>query len=453
MEIHLLDMGTTKYGDCILIKNSKKTILIDGGHPGDSSRIGSQLKKLLRHSPPFKPDLLIVTHCHSDHIGCLPALVASGDLQPKMALLADPALGFAESDAGGNSDAQKSINVALQEEDHSDLPDDELEEFLFDAARLQDKYADMIKTLKGSIGDSVYLYTGMSDENLKAIEKEFKELGLKILGPTEDHLKLCTDLLSKSKASDLIDNFADITDEVEPSSLADIYRTLTRKIAQDAIGEQDRPGPGAAKNDQSIIVSVSSDGWTALLTGDMQFAKAEVPGLNGEMKKLLKKINDAGPYDFIKLSHHSSYNGLDDKLLDVWSASTQLFAHSGGANDTTHPDTGVLEILKSKKGALNYARTDRNGLITVIKDGDELQMQISKGRVNDFTPNVKKDEPITEKTPSISKSKTHTEKPAVEVVQQQPVDSGTVEVLTKMPHESTKVTITIEIDTQKKSLV
>ncbi|HEY9044631.1 MAG TPA: MBL fold metallo-hydrolase [Ohtaekwangia sp.] len=448
MEIHLLDMGTTKYGDCILITNNKKSILIDGGHPGDDSRIASQLKKLLKQNPPFKPDLLIVTHCHSDHIGCLPALVAAGDLQPKMALLADPKIGFAENGTAGASDAQKTINVALQEEDHSDLPDDELEQFLFDAARLQDKYADMIKTLKKSLKGSLFFYTGVDDPNVKKVENNFKELGLKILGPTKGHLKLCADLLKKSKASDLIDNFSDITDDVEPSSLGEIYRTLTRKIAQDAIGEQDRPGPGAAKNDQSIVVSVSSDGWSALLTADMQFAKAEVPGLSEEMKSLLKKVNDQGPYDFIKLSHHSSYNGLDDKLLGLWSESTQLFAHSGGTNDTTHPDPGVLDILKAKKGSLNYARTDRNGLISVIKKSGELQMAISKGRFNDFTPNTKKDEAAKVETKEPTAT-TGFAQPEVEVFQQEST-SGIVEVITKVPHESTRVTITIDIDAQKK---
>ena len=35
LHIHLLDMGLTKYGDCLLIQGGGKTILVDGGHPGD----------------------------------------------------------------------------------------------------------------------------------------------------------------------------------------------------------------------------------------------------------------------------------------------------------------------------------------------------------------------------------------------------------------------------------
>ena len=32
---HLLNMGRTKFGDCIVVECGGKTILIDGGHPGD----------------------------------------------------------------------------------------------------------------------------------------------------------------------------------------------------------------------------------------------------------------------------------------------------------------------------------------------------------------------------------------------------------------------------------
>ena len=35
MEIHLLDVGTREYGDCIIVHNDKKRILIDGAHKGD----------------------------------------------------------------------------------------------------------------------------------------------------------------------------------------------------------------------------------------------------------------------------------------------------------------------------------------------------------------------------------------------------------------------------------
>jgi glyoxylase-like metal-dependent hydrolase (beta-lactamase superfamily II) len=93
-------MGRTKYGDCLLIQGGGKTILVDGGHPGDwkgkqgYQPIPDQLARLLGRQPPFTFSLLVVTHCHSDHIGCLPKLVADGTVEAEWALVADEYLGF-----------------------------------------------------------------------------------------------------------------------------------------------------------------------------------------------------------------------------------------------------------------------------------------------------------------------------------------------------------------------
>src|SRR5512134_1956583 len=81
--IHLLDMGPEKYGDCVLSLLGGKAILIDGAHPGDIRgrdgfpSIPDQLAKLLG-PPPFQLDLLVVSHAHSDHVGCLPEMVDRG---------------------------------------------------------------------------------------------------------------------------------------------------------------------------------------------------------------------------------------------------------------------------------------------------------------------------------------------------------------------------------------
>jgi hypothetical protein len=35
MRLHLLDMGDEKYGDCIVIVNGRKKVVVDGEHIGD----------------------------------------------------------------------------------------------------------------------------------------------------------------------------------------------------------------------------------------------------------------------------------------------------------------------------------------------------------------------------------------------------------------------------------
>src|SRR6266700_3298148 len=88
VEIHLLNVGQTAYGDCILCNFGGTTVLIDGSHPGDdqaSDRINrsipDQLADLLgQTSDALHVDLLIVTHAHADHFGCLPQMIHGGQL-------------------------------------------------------------------------------------------------------------------------------------------------------------------------------------------------------------------------------------------------------------------------------------------------------------------------------------------------------------------------------------
>ena len=72
MEFNLLDVGETKYGDCIVVRQGNRSILIDAAHPGDTELLKTQFRRIFGHSGPYRFDLLVVTHCHLDHIGCLP---------------------------------------------------------------------------------------------------------------------------------------------------------------------------------------------------------------------------------------------------------------------------------------------------------------------------------------------------------------------------------------------
>ena len=92
-KVHLLDLGTGeshKYGDCILYEFGEVSVLIDGGHSNDAEIILPQLQQLLNQSPAVHVSLIIVTHPHDDHIGCLPRLVAEDKLTADWALLTDP---------------------------------------------------------------------------------------------------------------------------------------------------------------------------------------------------------------------------------------------------------------------------------------------------------------------------------------------------------------------------
>ncbi len=138
------------------------------------------------------------------------------------------------------------------------------------------------------------------------------------------------------------------------------------------------------------------------------------------------------------MSHHSSYNGFDETVLEEWQ-DTYLYAHTGGKRDATHPDAGVLEVLESHAHDISFARTDRNGLITVRKVRGVPRLIPQRGGLNDF-----------------SKNRTPRRRPdaAAEIATRRDFtfespggvgSNGVVEVFTRVPHANTSVTVTIDV--------
>jgi beta-lactamase superfamily II metal-dependent hydrolase len=389
LRLYLLDVGTQQYGDCILCQLGNRFLLVDGGHPSDfrgttgHDSIPTQLEQIFGHRAPFPIDLLVATHCHLDHIGCLPDLVAN-DLEVKWALVADETMGFpSSSDMGGDAKENHTYRLvaALTEENYAEgLDDASMSQFLQDAARLQDRYSTMLDQL-GKQGTLVR-YQGPDTPGLIDLVKEFSDFGLEVLGPTNQQLEACKEYL-KSATQDIADRVNLLADASRTESDVTLYRRLAREVR--GVDAQDRPGPGAAKNNQSTVLKIEVGGHKILLTGDMQFAAPEVPKIDDLMSDLLKVANQAGPYSFIKLAHHGSYNGLDANVLEGWDK-TLAFGCSSGTNDATHPNKDVLDLLKKDPNDIEWARTDKNGLVTVVFDGDKPTIKTSRGDLNDATP-------------------------------------------------------------------
>lgn len=397
---HHLDMGKTRYGDCILVVFGDTRILIDGAHPGDwqddeVESIPNQLAALMGHDAPFDFDLLVVTHCHGDHIGCLPRLVEDGTITARHALVADERFGYGRL-ANGEFDALdarapaiKGLVTALLEEDHSDLSDTDLAAFLDASATQEEKYIAMLATLEGQ-GTNVVRYGRAPDADVRAIEQAFAATGLTVLGPTADHLILCADQIRREtqdavKAIDL----ARATDRA--MSLPEIFRSIAQKGA--FVDMLDMYGEGSAKNCQSIVLAFGPASHRVLLAGDMQFGEPQVDNLVPEMDALKVAIAAAGPYEVAKLTHHTSYNGFEREFLEAI-GDPRILIHSGGWNDVKHPDRNSLRMLKRlhQDEGTTFARTDRNGLISVDRSRTgAAAIKIARGNLNDFTPNTESD--------------------------------------------------------------
>ncbi|MDB5342381.1 MAG: hypothetical protein JWP89_758 [Schlesneria sp.] len=457
MDIHILDVGNTKYGDCIVLHKAGRWILIDAAHPGDSVLITKQLRKLFGTEPPFAFNLLIVTHCHLDHIGCLPALVANSIVTFEKALVADERLGFGrsvtdDSPVDALPSALKKVVLGLQEEPVADGTDEEIRQFMDDAATLESKYKEMLASFATS-GTTVVRYGRDSTARVTAIENAFSDFGLKILGPTQDHLLRCAQVIADSVSS-ATDSLRSSDAMDGPGDIVSAYRSAVRSLVlgspDDAADEllEDRAGVGAAKNNQSIVLKVADQGKTALLAGDMQFAKPELPGLEDDMTALRANVLDNGPYDFIKLTHHSSYNGFDIDVWNEWAtpSDTYIFAHTGGKNDSGHPDVGVLELLHEYRDQLQFARTDRNGQITIQLAGSGVIMDVARGQINNFARNQASDIVTTGAAEPAS-----LEELPVPVVRTVQVEQGVIQLTAKVPPNATRVTITVDLEPEKKN--
>ncbi|MEA2677027.1 MAG: hypothetical protein QOJ81_1168, partial [Chloroflexota bacterium] len=391
---HFLDVGRIQYGDCILVQFGDVRILIDGSHvhdyrgqPGYQS-IPEQLAAILGGDPPYEITMIVVTHGHADHIGCLPDLVIHDVIRPRFALLTDPKLGFGRTpdedvQAADSNHPERMLEAALREEDASDLDDDELAAFIDAVATVESRYADFIDRLRDNGVDTIF-YRG---QPLPArLARVLAPTGLTLLGPSEEQLLFCAEQIGTTnrEAHDAADLYAlDSRDD-----LVGLYRSIVGSS-----GASDARNPrGSGMNCQSITLAFGKTGERVLLAGDMQFTEPGVAGAEDEVENLRAAVVAAGPYKVFKTTHHTSHNGQDRALLaDL--GHPPIIVHSGGLKDESHPYPTVLRMLERETG-IHFARTDRNGLITVKPHlRPDRAIRISRGRLNNFEPNVIPDEP------------------------------------------------------------
>ncbi len=397
-EVHFLDVGQEEYGDSILCRFGRTSVLIDGAHPGDQlgsprhRSIPDQLRELLEQPDgPIKVSLLVVTHAHQDHIGCLPFLVANDLLHAEWALVADPGLGWgrpAGTDAAPPSTDSRVLHLVagLREEVLGERTDDAtLAQFLMDAASLEAGYKKMLETLEGR-GTHVVRY-GRDDP--ADLLRTFRKIGLKVIGPSQAQLVLCADAIARA-TQDAVTAATDLLQRADAPGLpTDAYRLLVDD-PQDAIDASSRPGP--AINLQSVVTRFNWRGAKLLFAGDMQFADPQLSdqNLRAEVLALRRAIQQDAPFDVVKLSHHGSDNAFSEETLRELK-STPLLGICAGEDSSAHPNPDTLRILDDNRDHVSWVRTDRNGLSSVRVTADKNEVEIARGEVNDPRPNRKED--------------------------------------------------------------
>ena len=121
-------------------------------------------------------------------------------------------------------------------------------------------------------------------------------------------------------------------------------------------------------NDHSLLIRLEFKHFSALLTGDLEM----------DALRSVKKT-DYHPCTLVKVPHHGSRGSL---LPELYQETRPLYAAiSAGYNKKFgHPHPEVLDFLEEMD--INIVRTDQDGAISFISDGNHLQVfrTLSSGR-------------------------------------------------------------------------
>lgn len=388
--ITLLDVGDREYGECLLVESGGRRILIDGAHQGDHDDdapyigISRQLRELT-NSEIVPIDLLVVSHAHADHVGCLPELVSGGVIKAEWALVPDPDISWGRPIGTPAPTLPDEVGAALagtREEDPSLetlLDDARLAVFLADAVTLETRYGTLIADLEAA-GTTVVRHGRREDAPLLAA---FGEIGLEIIGPSIDQLSLTAALIGQAMDAIAIDAFqlADALPDGDDRHLA-LYRSLRDGTGVDAAKSR----PGDLVNLQSLNLAISVGGRRSFFGGDMELADASTGNslLKAEIAALRGRIRTRGPFAYAQLGHHGSANATSASTLEDLGAPSLVGMSAGRASDK-HPSGEVLQTLAM--GQQQWARTDRNGQVKIEPTGTTgWTVQPSRGVVSDPTP-------------------------------------------------------------------
>ncbi len=120
-------------------------------------------------------------------------------------------------------------------------------------------------------------------------------------------------------------------------------------------------------NNNSVVLRLNAGDISFLLTGDI---------MSETERELVRERADL-MVTVLKVPHHGSDTSTTSGFLAVVSPQAVVIS-CGEDNRFGHPDAGVLQRLEKKLGADNIYRTDEDGSIDFITDGERLWVEVER---------------------------------------------------------------------------
>ncbi|MEW6130286.1 MAG: ComEC/Rec2 family competence protein [Acidobacteriota bacterium] len=232
-------------------------------------------------------------------------------------------------------------------------------------------------------GETILIDSGDRGKPTTELLKQFgvSEIDLIIAThPHADHIGEMRDVMRAFKVKEFWDagftknatkTYTEMLSEIKQQGIkfAAPKRGETRKFG-DVLLEVLNPSTTIAEDDtnnSSIVARVTFGAKRFLFTGD-----AEV----GAWKQMIETEKEKLRADVLKAAHHGSSNGTTREVLDV--VRPAIFTISCAvANDYHHPHPRVVSLLQRERN-IQVFRTDLQGTITAICDGENIEMSSEK---------------------------------------------------------------------------
>jgi competence protein ComEC len=239
-------------------------------------------------------------------------------------------------------------------------------------------------------GETILIDTGDRGTPTVALLKKYgvREIDLAIsTHPHADHMGEMVDVMRAFKVKEVWDaglntgkpTYTRMLEEIDKqgTKFAMPRRGDSRRFG-DALLEVLNPGPELDErnvNNASVVVRLTFGSKRFLFAGDAEIDKSNK--VSSAWEAMLQADRERLRADLLKAAHHGSHNGTNAQILDAVRPTVVTISCATG-NDYGHPHQEVMQLMQSRSNNISLYRTDLQGTILAVCDGNTIEMSTEK---------------------------------------------------------------------------